>query len=185
MKNTYITSYFPLLAIILFSTSLAIKTQMELVIFLKKSGIYQGMLEFFSEGGVKLALTILLLVMYFMIFAALKLVADTINGLSLLFFSKDLEGESLAKVRHGSAIYFIGGALSLLSLFSYTGIAIIFAAGTLIYFIFFVYKASASLTFAGLTGVIFFQVILWSSMLTGVFYLSIKIYNSIMESLPI
>ncbi|WP_394139510.1 DUF5366 family protein [Cytobacillus oceanisediminis] len=185
MKNTYITSYFPLLAIILFSTSLAIKTQMELVIFLKKSGIYQGMLEFFSEGGVKLALTVLLLVMYFMIFAALKLVADTINGLSLLFFSKDLEGESLAKVRHGSAFYFIGGALSLLSLFSYTGIAIIFAAGTLIYFIFFVYKASASLTFAGLTGVIFFQVILWSSMLTGVFYLSIKIYNSIMASLPI
>lgn len=185
MKNTYITSYFPLLAIILFSTSLAIKTQMELVIFLKKSGIYQGMLEFFSEGGVKLALTVLLLVMYFMIFAALKLVADTINGLSLLFFSKDLEGESLAKVRHGSAIYFIGGALSLLSLFSYTGIAIIFAAGTLIYFVFFVYKASASLTFAGLIGVIFFQVILWSSMLTGVFYLSIKIYNSIMASLPI
>ncbi|WP_264804624.1 DUF5366 family protein [Cytobacillus sp. NCCP-133] len=36
---------------------------MELVVFLKKSGIYQGVLEFFTESGVKLSLTILLLVL--------------------------------------------------------------------------------------------------------------------------
>lgn len=185
MKNTYLTSYFPLLAIILFSTSLALKTQMELVYFLKKTGIFQGMLEFFSEGGVKLSLTVLLLVLFFMVFAALKLVADTINGLSLLFFSKDLEGESLTKSKQGSAIYFIGGALSLLSLFSYIGIAILFAAATFIYFSYFVYKASSSLTASGIAGVIFFQVMVWSSLLTGILYLSLKIHNSIMASLPI
>ncbi|WP_053433871.1 DUF5366 family protein [Sporosarcina globispora] len=71
MKNTYLMSYFPLLAIILFSISLAIKTQIELVHFLQKSGIYNGLLEFFSEGGVKLSLTVLLLFVNFMVFAAL------------------------------------------------------------------------------------------------------------------
>ncbi|MFY2157201.1 DUF5366 family protein [Cytobacillus firmus] len=185
MKNTYLTSYFPLLAIIMFSTSLALKTQMELVYFLKKTGIYQGMLEFFSESGVKLSLTILLLVLFFMVFAALKLVADTINGLSLLFFSKDLQGESLTKARQGSAIYFIGGALSLLSLYSYIGIVILFAAATITYFCYFVYKTSSTMTVAGLAGVIFFQVIVWSSLLSGVLYLSLKIYNSMIASLPI
>nr|WP_309520728.1 DUF5366 family protein [Peribacillus frigoritolerans] len=31
-------------------------------------GIYQGMLEFFSEAGIKLALLIVLLLLFFMVF---------------------------------------------------------------------------------------------------------------------
>ncbi|MFS0595620.1 DUF5366 family protein [Peribacillus frigoritolerans] len=52
-------------------------------------GIYQGMLEFFSEAGIKLALLIVLLLLFFMVFAALKLISDTILELSLFFFSKE------------------------------------------------------------------------------------------------
>src|SRR5690606_32835596 len=141
MKNTYLTSYFPLLAIILFSMSVSIKTEFVLINFLKDSGVYEGMLEFLTDGEVKLSLFFLLLVIFFMVFAALKLIADTINGLSLLFFSKDFEGESLKKVRSGSVIYFIGSALSLFSMFNIMGIGIIFALTTFIYFIYFVYKA--------------------------------------------
>ncbi|MFJ7851913.1 DUF5366 family protein [Peribacillus frigoritolerans] len=92
------------------------------------SGIYQGMLEFFSEAGIKLALLIVLLLLFFMVFAALKLISDTILELSLLFFSKDSEGKALNSVREGSVIYVIGGACSLFSVQFIFGIGSIFIA---------------------------------------------------------
>ncbi|MGG0716069.1 DUF5366 family protein [Robertmurraya massiliosenegalensis] len=185
MKNTYFTSYFPLLAILLFSLSLAIRVEMTVIDLLKKAGIYEGMKEFFSDGGIQLALLVLLLVLFFMVFAALKLIANTINELSLLFFSKESEGDSLKQIRAGSTIYFIGGALSLLSLYSLLGIGAILVGATIAYFIYFVYKISSSMSFLGTVGVIFFQVVVWSSILSGVIYIALKVYNSIMASLPI
>ncbi|WP_075982752.1 DUF5366 family protein [Bacillus massilinigeriensis] len=185
MRNTYLTGYLPLLSIILFSLSTSIRVELTLIDFLKKIGIYVGMREFFSEGGIKLSLLILLLVLFFMVFAALKLIADTINQLSLLFFSKDSEGDSLKNIRSGSIIYFIGGALSLISMFSFIGIAGIFLATTIVYFIYFVFKVSSRISMVGLIGLIFFQVIVWSTLLTGVVFIGIKVYNSIMSSLPI
>ncbi|MDP1417058.1 DUF5366 family protein [Peribacillus simplex] len=56
------------------------------------SGICQGMLEFFSETGIKLALLIVLLLLFFMVFTVLKLISDTILELSLLLFSKGSGG---------------------------------------------------------------------------------------------
>lgn len=185
MKNTYFTSYFPLLAILLFSLSLSIRVEMTVIELLKNAGIYEGMKEFFSDGGIQLALLVLLLVLFFMVFAALKLIANTINELSLLFFSKESEGDSLKQIRSGSSIYFIGGALSLLSLYSFIGIAVIFLGATIIYFIYFVFKISSSMSFMGTIGVILFQVIVWSSMMIGVCYIALKVYNSIIASLPI
>lgn len=185
MKNTYLTSYFPLLSILLFSLSLSIRVEMTLIEMLKGAGIYEGMKEFFSDGGIKLALLLLLVILFFMVFAALKLIADTINELSLLFFSKESEGESLKQIRSGSIIYFIGGALSLLSLYSFLGIGAIFLLTTVIYFIYFVFKISSSMTIVGIVGVIFFQVVVWSTLLTGVTYIAVKVYNSLMASLPI
>lgn len=185
MRNLYLTSYFPLLSIIMFSLSFAIHVQMLAVNLLKKVGIYDGMREFFSDGGIRLALLILFLVLFFMIFAALKLIADTINELSLLFFSNDSEGNSLKQIRTGSIIYFIGGALSLVSIFYLNGIILILLSTTVIYFIFFVYKISATQSLVGILGLVFFQVIVWSSLLIGVFYLALKVYNSFIASLPI
>jgi hypothetical protein len=185
MKNPYLTSYFPLLTIIMFSLSLSIRTEMELVAILKNTGIYEGMLEFFSETGIKLSLLTLLMVLFFMVFAALKLIADTINEVSLLFFSKDHEGESLKLIRNGASIYFAGGIVSLFSIYSFIGIGAIFAFATLIYFIYFVYRISPNLTIAGVFGTVFFQVILWCTLVLGIIYLAVKVYNSIMASLPI
>ncbi|UII55367.1 YufK family protein [Cytobacillus spongiae] len=185
MKNTYLTSYFPLLAIILFSVSISIRVELILLDFLKNIGIYSGMLEFFSEGGIKLALLILLVAISFMVLAAFKLVADTTNGLALLFFSKDAEGESLNKIRSGSIIYFVGGAISLVSMYSFIGIGIIFTLTTVIYLIYFVYKSSGALSMWGIIGMIFFQVVVWSTLLIGLMYIAVKVYNSIMASLPV
>jgi Family of unknown function (DUF5366) len=185
MKNTYFTSYFPLIAILLYSMSFGIFTEMKLVKKLKDLGIYPGMLEFFSESGIKLALFFLMSLVFFMLLAALKVIAETMIELSFLFFSKDEIGENLKSIRTGSAFYLISGMLSLLTVHDMKGIIGMFLITTFIYFIFFVYKVSASLTGPGLIGLVFFHVMFWSTFTLGVIYLCVKLYNSMIESLPV
>jgi hypothetical protein len=185
MKNTYFTSYFPLISILLYSMSLGIYTEIKFVKKLKDLGIYSGMLEFFSESGIKLALFFLLSLAFFMLFAALKLIADTMIELSFLFFSKDKIGENLQTIRTGSAFYLVSGMLSLLTVNDLKGILGLFLITTFIYFIFFVYKVSGSLTGPGLIGLVFFHVLFWSTFTFGVVYLCVKLYNSMIASLPV
>jgi Family of unknown function (DUF5366) len=185
MKNKYLTSYFPLMAILLFSLSFSIIAEKKLQGWLLGMGVYEGMKEFFPEAGIKLAMIIVCMACCFMIFAALKLIADTINGLSLLFFSKDESGEAIAKSRSGSVIFLAGGALSLFSFFSFYTMLGIFLAASVIYFIYFVYISGSSFSPAGLIGIIFFQVISWASLLSILLFLTLKLYNSVMASLPV
>lgn len=185
MKNTYFTSYFPLITILLFSTSLSIATVMIVIDYLQVLGIYEGMLEFFSNNGIKLALFIIFALLFFMVFSALKLIADTVTELSLLFFSKDIVGENLTKIRGGSSFYLVAGALSLAAVQFPIAIIGIFLLATLCYFIFIVYKISSSLTSASLIGLVLFHVLFWFSFILGTLYICFRLYNSIMASLPI
>jgi len=185
MKNTYFTSYFPLITILLFSASLSIVTVMIVIDFLQVFGIYDGMLEFFSNSGIKLALFIVFSLLFFMLFSALKLIANTVTELSLLFFSKDVAGENLTKIRGGSSIYLIGGALSLAAVQYPYAIIGIFLLATLIYFVFIVYKFSQSLTSLSLIGLVLFHVLFWFIFILGTLYLCFRLYNSVMASLPV
>ncbi|HZG71837.1 MAG TPA: DUF5366 family protein, partial [Chondromyces sp.] len=101
IKNTYLTGYLPFVSILLFSLSLSIFIQSVAINLLKKVGLYAGVLELFTETELKLAVILAMTVLFFMVFSALKVLADTVNELSLLFFSKDSEGELLKKVRTG------------------------------------------------------------------------------------
>lgn len=185
VKNTYLTSHFPLISILLFSTAYSLYTERLVINKLHDLGIYNGMTEFFSESGIKLTLLFLLMLLFFMVFAALKLIAGTTIELSLLFFSKDKEGTELTKIRSGSWLYLIGSVISLF-IFKYflflLSIAVIVSFG---YFIFFVYKVSSSLSFAGLIGIIFFHMSFWSAFVLSVSYAIIKLYNSFIAGLPV
>jgi hypothetical protein len=185
MKNTYFTSYFPLITILLFSTSLSIATVMAVIDYLKVFGIYDGMLEFFSNNGIRLALFTLFVLMFFMVFSALKLIANTVTELSLLFFSKDIAGENLTKIRGGSTYYLIAGALSLVCVQFPLGIIGIFLIATICYFVFIVYKVSSSLTSSSLIGLVLFHVLFWFIFVLGTLYLCFRLYNSVMASLPV
>ncbi len=151
----------------------------------KKIGVYAGMSEFLSEMQLKLAILILLIMIFFMILAALKLIAETINGISMLFFSIDSEGELYNKVRPGSMIYFIGGLVSVLSLQSFKGLIGIFVLTSVVYFFYFVNKISSSLTKAGILGVVSMQLFSWAALILTIFFVLIKLYNGLMASLPI
>ncbi len=120
MKNTYLTSYLPLFSILLFSLTFSVYGVDVFVDLFKKIGVYPGMREFLSDIQLKLTILVLLMVVFFMVFSALKLIAETINGVSMLFFSKDSEGQLYNRIRSGSMIYFIGGLVSVLSLKSFS-----------------------------------------------------------------
>lgn len=185
MKNTYLTSHFPLISIILFSISFSLYTEDVIIQKLYNLGVYNGMTEFFSEKGIKLTLLFLLVLFFFMVFAALKLIADTTIELSLLFFSKDKEGTELTKIRSGSWLYLVGSVLSLVFFQAIVVVVFIFTIVNFGYFIFFVYKVSSSLTPIGLIGIIFFHIFFWFASILSVSYAMIKLYNSFIASLPV
>ncbi|WNF37417.1 DUF5366 family protein [Bacillaceae bacterium IKA-2] len=185
VKNTYLTSHFPLISILLFSTSFSLYTEGLVINKLHDLGIYSGMTEFISESGIKLTLLFLLMLLFFMVFAALKLIADTTIELSLLFFSKDKEGKELTKIRSGSWLYLVGSAVSV---FTFKYILFVLTIVVLVsfgYFIFFVYKVSSSLSNVGLIGIIFFHMFFWSAFVLSISYAIIKLYNGFIAGLPI
>ncbi|MCK0470426.1 DUF5366 family protein [Halalkalibacter sp. APA_J-10(15)] len=185
MTNRYITSHFPLISIVLFSLALAIYVQGLILTELVNMGVYSGMLEFISENGIKLTLLFLLMLFFFMVFSALKLIADTTIELSMLFFSKDEEGTELSKARAGAWIYLIGSIISLFVANQLIFILALFLLANFIYFVFLIYKVSDVLSFAGLVGFIFFQVFFWGAFVISVLYALVRLYNSFMASLPI
>ena len=185
MKNTYFIGYFPFIAIVLFSLSFAIYCEGRVIDLFVNLGLYQGMIEFFSEAGIKIALLVVLVLFFFMLFAALKLISDTIIEVSLLLFSKDSEGTGLISIRMGAVVYVIGASITLCSIQSLLGLLAIFTVTNLVAFIYFVYKIMPTLSISGLVGLIFFHIFIWSIFLLIVGYSLLKLYNSIMDSLPI
>ncbi|WP_335870354.1 DUF5366 family protein [Bacillus sp. 2205SS5-2] len=185
MKNTYITGYFPLFSILLFSLTFAVYGVDVFVSLFKGIGIYAGMREFLSDIQLNLFVLILLMTVFFMVFAALKLIAETINELSLLFFSKDSSGEAIQSVRPLALVFFIGALVSIVSVNSIVGLMLIFLASCFIYFVLFVYKITPSLSRGGMVGIVLFQVLFWSLVIVIVFFAALKIYNGILASLPI
>lgn len=185
IKNTYFTSYFPLISIIFFSMSFAINLELRLVHLLHNFGIYEGMLEFFTASGIKLTLFFLLALLCFMVIAALKLIADTMIQLSLLLFSKDSDGTILKEIRAGAWIYLV---CSIVAMFSFKILAIVlllFVIAAISYFIFFVYRVSDQISFVSQLGVVFFHLFFWSGFIFSIAFAVLKLYNSFVKSLPI
>lgn len=185
MKNTYLTGYFPLIAIVFFSLSYAIYTEIHVLQLVKTIGVYEGLLEFFSASGIKVTLLFMFFLLFFMLFSALKLLSDTIMQISLLLFSKDLKGEALKSIRLGSIIFCIGGGVSIFCTASILAISLVFFITTMIAFIYFIFKASVDLSSTGLIGIIFFHTMIWSSFFAVVGFLVLKLYNSLLASLSI
>lgn len=185
MKNTYLTGYFPLIAILLFSSSLSISTSLYALKMLSSFGMYDGMLDYFSEKGIRLALFAAFALLYFMVLSALKLIANTVTELSLLFFANDPEGNNLKKLRMGSMIYLGGGILSFVLLQNVIWIVIWFAVVTLAYFVFTVYRIYSTLSLMSLVGFILLELLFWFTFVIGILFIFIKPYNSIMASLPV
>lgn len=185
MKNTYLTSHFPLFSIFVYSVALALYAESVIIKKLIDFGVYSGMMEFFSESGIKITLLFVLLLFFFMILSALKIISDTMIQLSLLFFSKDEEGNDLNKIRGGSWFYLISSFVALIFIKNVVAIIIIFALATIAYFVYFLYKIRDSLSILGLFGMVMFHSLFWTTFLLTLLFALVKLYNSFVASLPI
>jgi len=185
MRNTYLTGYLPLLSIILFSSSFTVYLENQLLVFLRKIGLYEGLLEFFSGTEIKLAILFIIFLLFFMLFSAIKLISDTILQFGLLLFVRETNGESLKSVRFTSVIYCIGGMLSVFFSFSIYAVGLLFFITTMIAFTYIVYKVSFNMSAGGLVGFVFFQTLSVGAILATISYTIIKIYNTLLASLPI
>lgn len=185
IKNTYITSHFPLLSILIFSFSFSLYTVYKVIYWLETLGLYSGLLEFFSETSLKLSLLFLLALFYFMLFSALKLIANTVNELALFFFSKDQEGQVLMKIRSGSIIFVVGSLLSLIFNQSLLMMTIIFLISCFVYFLFFLFKVSDFLMIGSMFGMVIMILLFWTAFVFLVSYIGLRIYNAILATLSI
>ncbi|MEI4771742.1 DUF5366 family protein [Psychrobacillus sp. FJAT-51614] len=184
MKNPYVFGFLPLITILLFSLSFSIFTMNKAIDLFRVIGVYSGMREFLSDLELKLFLLIILALIYFMLFSALKLIAETIHEIGMLLFSKDLEGKTISQARGGYVIFFIGSFISAFGFQSLQILLIIFIGTAFVYFIYVIFKLSGSMSMLGTVGLIMFEIMVWSLFLALVIYVTIKLYNGIVASLP-
>ena len=184
MKNPYLYGYLPLFTVLLFSLTFGIYAVTESMEFLQGIGVYAGMREFLSDTELKVFLLILFSLCFFMLFSALKLIGETVHELGMLFFSKDYKGETMSVARGGYVIFFAGAMLSAFGIQSVSLLIVIFALTVAVYFIYTVYKMSFFMNMTGLIGLVFFEVLFWTSFGTTIIYIIIKLYNGMVASLP-
>ncbi|MEK4230450.1 DUF5366 family protein [Solibacillus sp. FSL H8-0538] len=184
MKNPYLYGYLPLFTIVLFSLTFGIFAVTESLELFRAIGVYGGMREFLSDIELRFVLLIVFALCFFMLFSALKLIGETIHELGMLFFSKDKAGETISVARGGYVIFFFGAFASVMGIQSIIVLVVILIATVFIYFIYIVYKMSHFMSFSGMIGLIFFEILMWSMLLTLVIYAIFKLYNGILASLP-
>ncbi|AOV07003.1 DUF5366 family protein [Sporosarcina ureilytica] len=185
MRNPYIFGFLPFVTVVFFSLTFGVYTVGISIDLFKEIGLYSGMREFLSDIQLRLSLLIIYALFYFMVFSAMKLIGETIHNSAMLFFSRDMEGKSFSEARAGNVIYFFGAIATAGGIHSIKIMGLLFLLTTVLYFIYTVFKLSKFMSLTSMIGLIAFEVIMWGVLLTVVIYISLKLYNGVLASLPI
>ncbi len=184
MKNPYIFGYLPFVTIVLFSLTFGVYTVGVSVELFKGIGLYAGMREFLTDIQLRIFLLVIYALLFFMVFSALKLIAETIHETAMLFFSKDVEGKSYSEARGGNVIYFFGALASAGGINSINLLTAIFLLTTFIYFVYVVFKLSKFMTIFSTIGLLVFEILVWTLLVSTIIYILLKLYNGVIASLP-
>ena len=106
MKNPYIFGYLPFVTIVLFSLTFGVYTVGVSVELFKGIGLYAGMREFLTDIQLRIFLLVIYALLFFMVFSALKLIAETIHETAMLFFSKDVRANRIARLAEAMSFTF-------------------------------------------------------------------------------
>ena len=89
-------------------------------------------------------------------------------------------------MKHGAgpSFIFFGSLASAVGINSLTVLAVVFLMTTFIYFVYVVFKMSRFMTMTSMIGLIVFEIIVWSALVSIVIYIVLKLYNGVMASLP-
>lgn len=185
MRNPYLFGYLPFLTITLFSLTFGVYLVGASIVFFGQIGLYAGMREFLTDAQLRLFLLVIYSLAFFMIFSALKLIAETIHETAMLFFSIDAVGESYSEAKSGNLIYFFGALASVVGIQSVKFLLVIFLLTTFVYFVYTMFKLSKFMTVPSMIGLLFFEILVWGIFLSGIIYIILKLYNGILASLPV
>lgn len=183
MKNPYIFGYLPFVTIVLFSLNFSVYFVSFTIQQFNEIGLYHAIVEFFSDFQVRILLLIVFTVLFFMIFAALKLIAETIHETALLFFAQSFDPKEYRQMKSGSLIYFSFAIGSVFFIQSLIGLVILFGIATFIYFIYIIFQTSRHLSVSHTILIIVFEVTVWLAILFIVAYAGLKLYNGILDSI--
>lgn len=184
MKNPYIYGYLPLITILLFSLTFGMHAVGESLRLFQSIGVYSGMREFLSDVELRMLLLIVFVMMFFMVFSALKLIGETIHELGMLFFSKDNEGQTMSQARGGYVVLVIGAMCTAFSIQSLLLLLGLFMVTMAVYFVFVMYKMSHFLSIGETVGLLVFELLAWLLLIALIVYVVLKLYNGILASLP-
>lgn len=185
MKNPYVYGFLPFITILLFSASFGLFAVNYAVELFQEIGLYDGMLEIFTDMQIRLLMLVVCSLLFFALFAALKVIAEAIHELAMLLFAKEVDPNDYRKVRSGNLIYVFGALFSFAGMQSLIILLSVFAITTVSYFIFNVYRMSKYMKAWHAIAFTLFQIVAWFILLFGIAFTVLKLYNGLMDSLPL
>jgi len=177
--NVYLLSYAPLIGIILFSMSLAIATSEYIIQWLTQIGVYSELIALLSVQETKILVLVVFFTVYFMLFSAFKLVADTFNQLGFAFFARETNGTSLHRLKPGAIIFLIGSGISFLFLNTLLAVIGVLLATFALYLFYYIWQVSQSLSVLRAIGLLLLQAMMWALLLSGLGWAVLRLFNSV------
>lgn len=177
-KNIYYLSYLPLLIIVIYSISFGQYFQAKIMVYLSHSGMMEQLLAVFSQLQIRIGIFVILVFLFFMVFATLKLIANTLLQTSLLFFSKDSSGRGIFISKIGSIVYVISAILSLIFSQSIWALVLLFVIASFVYFLFYMYQIRDEMSWVGMFGIVLFQFTFWLMIIGFVAFASLNIIHN-------
>lgn len=184
MKNPYLFGFLPLITILLFSMTFGLFAVNESLVLFKNIGIYAAMSEFLSDVELRIFLFICFVVLFFMIFSAIKLVGESVHTVGMLFFAKVNEENPPQESKVLYSILLIGAAISVVGINSFPLLIIIAVSTLVIYFIATMVRLTEYLGFGSVIGLLVFEFAMWTLLVVTLAYVLVKLYNSLLSSLP-
>lgn len=184
-KVQHFTHYLSFFSILLFSTAFSINAELYLMEQLNQYGLYKSFMEAFSEGYVKITIWFALFLFYFMLFSAIKLIANTVMELSIFFFCKSEPNATFPSHPWASTLYL---GLAVISIFCAKSIVIlagIYLGAGIIAFALLIHKVADRLSLPRIVGVVFMHFMFWAVFLFAVLNVLLKLYNGVVRSIGI
>lgn len=177
--NVYLLSYAPLIAIVLFSVSLAIATSEFVIQWLTQIGVYSEIIELLSVQETKVLVLVVFFTLFFMSFSAFKLVADTFNQLGFAFFARETNGTSLHRLKPGAIIFLVGSGISFLFLNTLLAVIAVLIGTFVLYLFYYIWQVSQSMSVLRAVGLLLMQALMWAILLSGLGWSVLRLFNSV------
>ncbi|GGG24684.1 hypothetical protein GCM10007425_19070 [Lysinibacillus alkalisoli] len=184
MKNPYFFGFLPLVTILFFSMSFGIFAVNESLLLFKKIGIYAAMREFLTDFELRTFLFICFIVLFFMLFAAIKLIGETVHAIGMLFFAKFTEEQPFIDTRSSYVVLFIGACVSFIGMNHLFLLLSVSAITIIAYFIVVMARLTTNLSFFNVLLLLLFEFVIYTVIILGIAYAVVKLYNTLLASLP-